>query len=217
MPLGVAAAFRIASQSCSAPTRMIVPGERLPQVEALARKAAESLVIGLPADKSTQIGPIANKAQFERVQAMIAQGLADGARLVCGGPGRPQGLDRGFFARPTVFSGVRNDMHIAQEEIFGPVLCLISYDSIEEAVQIANATVYGLGAHVQSTDHQPACSVARQIRAGQVLINNPVWDPFAPFGRYKQSGNGREYGAHGVSEHLEVKSVMGFEPAPGSH
>ena len=212
VPLGVAAALRNVGQSCSAPTRMIVPRDLLAQVEALARQAAEGLVVGPPADPSTQLGPLANKAQFERVQAMIAQGLAEGARLVCGGPGRPQGLDRGFYVRPTVFSDVHNDMRIAQEEIFGPVLCVIPYDSIDDAVRIANATVYGLGAHVQSANLESARAVARRIRSGQVLINHPAWDPFAPFGGYKQSGNGREYGAHGVSEYLETKAVMGFEP-----
>jgi aldehyde dehydrogenase (NAD+) len=196
VPLGVAAAFRNVGQSCSAPTRMIVPRELLPHVEALARKAVERLVVGPPADPSTDLGPIANKAQFERVQAMIAQGL-----------------ERGFYVRPTIFSDVRNEMRIAQEEIFGPVLCLIPYDSIDEAVRIANATVYGLGGHVQSANVDRARAVARRIRSGQVLINHPSWDPFAPFGGYKQSGNGREYGAHGLSEYLEVKAVMGFEPA----
>jgi aldehyde dehydrogenase (NAD+) len=213
VPLGVTAAFRNVGQSCSAPTRMIVPREHLPQVEALARAAAERLVVGPPADASTHLGPIANKAQFERVQAMIAQGLAEGARLVCGGPGRPHGLDRGFYVRPTVFSDVRNDMRIAQEEIFGPVLCVIPYDSVDDAVHIANATVYGLGAHVQGADLHRARAVARRIRAGQVHINHPAWDPFAPFGGYRHSGNGREYGAYGLSEYLEIKAVMGFEPA----
>jgi aldehyde dehydrogenase (NAD+) len=214
--LGVASAFRNVGQSCSAPTRMIVPRERLPEVEVLARKAAEAFVVGPPADASTTHGPLANRAQFERVQAMIAQGLAEGARLVCGGPGRPPGLERGFYVRPTVFSDVRNDMRIAQEEIFGPVLCLIPYDSVEDAVRIANDTIYGLGAHVQSSDLQFARSVARRIRSGQVHINYPAWDAFAPFGGYKQSGNGREYGAHGISEYLEIKSVTGFEPGAGA-
>jgi aldehyde dehydrogenase (NAD+) len=127
--------------------------------------------------------------------------------------GRPEGFERGFYVRPTVFSDVRNEMRIAQEEIFGPVLCLIPYDTVEEAVRLANATVYGLGAHVQSNDLHLAQTVARQIRAGQVHINHPAWDPFAPFGGYKRSGNGREYGAHGLSEYLEIKAVLGFSPA----
>lgn len=213
VPLGVASAFRNVGQSCSAPTRMIVPRAQLAEIEALARRTAERLVVGPPADPATDLGPIANRAQFDRVQAMIKQGLAEGARLICGGMGRPEGFERGFYVRPTVFSDVRNEMRIAQEEIFGPVLCLIPYDTVEEAVRLANATVYGLGAHVQSNDLHLAQTVARQIRAGQVHINHPAWDPFAPFGGYKRSGNGREYGAHGLSEYLEIKAVLGFSPA----
>jgi len=139
---------------------------------------------------------------------MIEVGIASGARLVCGGPGRPDGLDRGFYARPTVFSDVASDMRIAQEEIFGPVLALIPYGSLDEAVEIANATVYGLGAHVQGSDLAAARAVARRIRSGQVHINYPAWDPTAPFGGYKRSGNGREYGQEGLEEYLETKAVF---------
>jgi aldehyde dehydrogenase (NAD+) len=131
--------------------------------------------------------------------------------LICGGLGRPQGLNRGFYVRPTVFSDVRNDMRIAQEEIFGPVLCVIAYDTEDEALHIANDTIYGLGAHVQSADIDHARSVAARIRSGQVLINYPAWDPFAPFGGYKRSGNGREYGAEGLADYLETKAIVGFE------
>jgi aldehyde dehydrogenase (NAD+) len=210
VPLGVAAAFRNVGQSCSAPTRMIVPRERLAEVEALARAAAQALVVGDPLSEATMLGPIANRAQFDRVQHLIRVGIEDGARLLCGGPGRPEGLATGFYARPTIFSSVETGMRIAQEEIFGPVLCILAYDAVEEAVAIANDTVYGLGAHVQGTDIVQARAIAARIRAGQVLINHPAWDPFAPFGGYKLSGNGREYGRHGLEEYLETKAILGF-------
>jgi aldehyde dehydrogenase (NAD+) len=145
---------------------------------------------------------------------MIDIGLHEGAHLVCGGPGRPQGLEHGCFARPTVFSRVDNRMQVAQQEIFGPVLCVIPYDTVDEAVAIANDVEYGLGAHVQGTDLADARRVALRIRAGQVLINHPAWDPFAPFGGYKRSGNGREYGRFGFEEYLETKAIIGY--APGS-
>ncbi|GAA0756087.1 aldehyde dehydrogenase family protein [Ideonella azotifigens] len=213
VPLGVAAAFRNVGQSCSAPTRMIVPRNALRQVEELACQAAAALIVGDPMSPDTTLGPIANRAQFERVQQMIAVGLEDGARLLCGGLGRPDGLATGFYARPTIFSSVRTQMRIAQEEIFGPVLCILPYDTVEEAIAIANDTVYGLGAHVQGTDVAQARAVAGRIRAGQVLINHPAWDPFAPFGGYKLSGNGREYGRHGLEEYLETKAILGFGEA----
>ncbi len=211
VPLGVMAAFRNVGQSCSAPTRMIVPRERLAEVEALARDAARSLVVGDPLSESTSLGPIANRAQFDRVQHLIQVGIEeDGAELLCGGPGRPDGLTRGFYTQPTIFSSVETGMRIAQEEIFGPVLCILPYDSVDEALRIANDTVYGLGAHVQGADIAQARDIASKIRAGQVLINHPAWDPFAPFGGYKLSGNGREYGRHGLEEYLETKAILGF-------
>ena len=210
VPLGVAAAFRNVGQSCSAPTRMIVPRERLGEVEQLARAAAAAIVVGDPRDEATTHGPIANRAQFERVQHMIQVGLAEGAKLVCGGPGRPEGLERGFYAHPTIFSEVRQDMAVATEEIFGPVLCLIPYDTVEEAVAIANDTIYGLGAHVQGRDLDQARAIAARLRSGQVHLNHPAWDPNAPFGGYKRSGNGREYGVEGLEEYLETKAVIGF-------
>ena len=210
VPLGVASAFRNVGQSCSAPTRMIVPRDKLAQVEDLARSAASQFVIGNPNDERTTHGPVANKAQFERVQTMINIGVREGARLICGGSGRPLGLNRGYYARPTIFSDVQQSMAIAQEEIFGPVLCLIPYDTVEGAIEIANDTIYGLGAHVQSSDLARARDVAGQIRSGQVHINYPGWDPNAPFGGYKRSGNGREYGVEGLEEFLEIKAVVGF-------
>lgn len=212
VPLGVASAFRNVGQSCSAPTRMIVPIDRLDEVEALARRHAETLVVGDPQDPKTTLGPIANKAQFDRVQRMIAVGVAEGATLLCGGLGKPAGITQGYFARPTIFSGVTTGMRVAQEEIFGPVLCIMPYESEEEAVAIANDTVFGLGGHVQSSDLDRARRIARRIRSGQVHINHPAWDAQAAFGGYKQSGNGREYGVYGLEECLETKAILGYDP-----
>ena len=156
------------------------------------------------------LGPLANRAQFDRVQDMIRVGVDEGAKLLCGGPGRPEGLARGFFARPTIFSEVTAGMRIAQEEIFGPVLCIIPYATVDEAIDIANGTPYGLGGHVQGSDLAQARAAALRIRSGQIHINHPAWDPFAPFGGYKRSGNGREYGEHGLAEFLETKTVLGY-------
>ncbi len=211
VPPGVMSAFRNVGQSCSAPTRMIVPRSRLAEVEALAAATANAIIVGDPQSEATVLGPIANEAQFNRVQAMIEVGMNEGAKLVCGGPGRPEGLEQGFYTRPTVFSQVDSAMRIAQEEIFGPVLCIIAYDTVDEAVAIANDTVYGLGAHVQGQDLDLARAVASRIRSGQVLLNYPAWNPMAPFGGYKRSGNGREYGVHGFEEYLEIKAIVGFE------
>ena len=210
VPLGVMAAFRNVGQSCSAPTRMIVPRSRLAEVEAIARRTVEAIVVGEPDEEATTLGPIANRAQFQRVQSMIAVGLEEGAKLVCGGPGQPDGLTQGYFVRPTVFSEVSSAMRIAQEEIFGPVLAILPYDDIDEAVSIANDSIFGLGGHVQGKDMDQARSVALRIRTGQVHINHPAWDAHAPFGGYKRSGNGREYGVFGFEEYLEIKAILGF-------
>ncbi|MBK8323755.1 MAG: aldehyde dehydrogenase family protein [Betaproteobacteria bacterium] len=206
---GVAAGFRNCGQSCSAPTRMLVPVERLDEVEALAKAAAESLVVGEPRAEATQLGPLANAAQFRKVAALIQAGIDEGAKLVAGGPGRPAGLASGFYVRPTVFSRVRPDMRIAREEIFGPVLSVIPYRDEEEAIAIANGTVYGLAGYVQSRDLEHARRVAKRLRAGQVHINYPEWSPFAAFGGFKQSGNGREYGVAGLEEYLETQTILG--------
>lgn len=218
IPAAVAAGMRNVGQSCSAPTRMIVPRERLADVERLAAQAASTLVVGDPRLPRTTHGPVANRAQFNRVREMIEAGIAEGARLVCGGPGRPAGLERGFYVRPTIFSDVQPGMRVAQEEIFGPVLVIIAYDSVDEAVEIANGTVYGLGAHVQGRDIAAARAVAARIRSGQVHINNPPWRPDVPFGGYKRSGNGREYGLEGMEEYLETKAILGYAPTtvPGA-
>ncbi|MGY4494953.1 aldehyde dehydrogenase family protein [Pseudomonas sp. TE3610] len=209
VPKGVMTAFRNVGQSCSAPTRMIVPRARLSDIEVLAAATANAIVVGDPASVDTVLGPIANEAQFNRVQAMIDSGLSSDAKLICGGPGRVEGLETGFYARPTIFSEVTSDMPIAQEEIFGPVLCIIPYDTVEQAVAIANDTVYGLSAHVQGQDLVQVRAVASRIRAGQVLLNYPAWSPYAPFGGYKRSGNGREFGVHGFEEYLETKAMIG--------
>lgn len=214
IPAAVASGMRNVGQSCSAPTRMIVPRERLAEVERIACEAASVLVVGDPRSPQTTHGPVANRAQFNRVQDMIAAGIAEGARPLCGGLGRPPGLERGYYVRPTVFSDVQPQMRIAQEEIFGPVLVIIAYDSVDEAVEIANDTVYGLGAHVQGQDLAAARAVALRIRSGQVHINNPPWSPEAPFGGYKRSGNGREYGIEGLEEYLETKAILGYQPGP---
>lgn len=210
VPLGVMAAFRNVGQSCSAPTRMIVPKDRLAEVESLAAVTVNAIIVGDPQSEDTVLGPIANEAQFDRVQSMIEAGLNEGAKLVCGGPGRVPGYKKGFYTRPTVFSEVSSAMRIAQEEIFGPVLCIIPYETIDEAVAIANDTIYGLGAHVQAQDLDLARAIASRIRAGQVHLNYPAWNPMAPFGGYKQSGNGREYGVYGFEEYLETKAIIGF-------
>ncbi|TIL95507.1 MAG: aldehyde dehydrogenase family protein [Mesorhizobium sp.] len=208
--LGVAAAFRNLGQSCSAPTRMIVPRVRLSEIEAIARRAAAQIIVGDPLSETTTHGAIANRSQFDRIQTMVGVGISEGARLLTGGSGRADDLSVGFYVKPTIFSDVRTGMRIAQEEVFGPVLCIIPYDTVEEAVTIANDTVYGLGAHVQGTDMGAVRDVASRIRAGQVHLNYPAWDPHAPFGGFKQSGNGREYGIEGMLEYLEVKSILGY-------
>lgn len=210
--LGVARCFGNTGQSCSAATRMLVPADREAEVVELAAKAAATYKVGAPADPDTVLGPLVSEAQFDKVQRLIQIGIEEGAELVCGGPGRPEGLERGYYVKPTVFAGVTSDMAIAQEEIFGPVLVIMPYRDVEEAVGIANDTPYGLSAYVQGGDREQAQRVARQIRAGNVHINYPPMDRGAPFGGYKRSGNGREWGEWGLAEFLEIKAVMGFFP-----
>ena len=210
---GVEVCFKNSGQSCNAPTRMLIPAEREPEAVAIARRAAASFRIGPTADPLTQMGPVSNARQFERVQRYIEIGLGEGARLVAGGPGRPVGIDRGYYVRPTVFSEVRPDMRIAREEIFGPVLTIQTYRSVDEAIDIANDSVYGLAAYVQSRDLDAARKVAARLRTGTVQVNYPAIDPAAPFGGYKQSGNGREYAEFGLAEFLETKAILGYEAA----
>ncbi|WP_439406580.1 aldehyde dehydrogenase family protein [Bradyrhizobium sp. DASA03076] len=209
---GVLRATRNSGQACSAPTRMLVPSDRHDEVKAIAKAAAESLVVGDVRDPRTNLGPVVNEAQFTRVQRLIQAGIDEGAELVTGGLGRPQHLKRGYFVRPTVFGNVKNDMTIAREEIFGPVLSILPYRDEEEAIEIANDTRYGLAAYVQSADLERARRIARRMRAGTVHLNYPGPDRMAPFGGYKQSGNGRENGRWGLEEYLEVKAVLGYEP-----
>jgi aldehyde dehydrogenase (NAD+) len=205
--------FQNSGQSCNAPTRMLVPAAKLAQVEELAKKVAAGVVVGDPTSSQTTIGPVVSKLQFERVQGFIAKGIAEGAKLITGGVGRPDGLPNGYFVKPTIFSGVHNQMTIAREEIFGPVLCILPYDSEEEAIKIANDTPYGLAAYVWSKDNLRARRVGSRIRAGQVAINGASGDMQTPFGGFKMSGNGREYGAHGLRDFLEVKAVIGVDAA----
>ncbi|MEO0465347.1 MAG: aldehyde dehydrogenase family protein [Pseudomonadota bacterium] len=200
-------------QSCDAPSRMFIPRDQRDEAVAIAKAAAENVKVQMPreADKGA-IGPISNANQYKKVQYMIQIGIDEGATLVAGGTGRPEGLNRGYFARPTVFADVTNDMTIAREEIFGPVLTMINYDSVEEAIEMANDTVYGLAGYVQGPA-EDAAEVATKIRAGQVALNGGGFDITAPFGGYKQSGNGREWGTHGLEEFLEVKAVLGASAA----
>ena len=214
VPIGVYTAFRNCGQSCSAPTRMLVPEDRYEECKALAKAAAESLVVGDPSAASSTLGPLSNAAQFEKVQRLIELGLAEGAELVTGGLGRPEGIAKGYFVRPTVLGVAQSSMEIAQVEIFGPVLCMIPYRDEEEAVRIANDSAYGLGGYVQSANQSRAQAVARGIRTGTVAVNNPPLDLAAPFGGYKMSGNGRERGHFGIDDYLEVKSIVGYaQPA----
>jgi aldehyde dehydrogenase (NAD+) len=207
---GVAGCFTNSGQSCSIPTRMLVPRARMSEVIEKAKAVADAYVVGPTQDPATQLGPLVNKSQFERVQKLIQSGIDEGAQLVAGGVGRPEGLERGYFVKPTVFANVAPAMTIAREEIFGPVLSIIPYETEEEAIEIANGTRYGLAAYVQSKSQERARNVARQLAAGGVHINYPAADFGAPFGGYKQSGNGREWGEYGMVEYLEVKSMVGF-------
>ncbi len=207
---GVAGCFTNSGQSCSIPTRMIVPRNKMAVVAEIAREFAMEYRTGNPLDVTTQLGPLVNEAQFKRVQKLIQTGIDEGAELVCGGLDRPDDLQQGYFVKPTVFVNVSPDMTIAQEEIFGPVLSVIPYDTEEHAVEIANGTPYGLAAYVQSANLDRARQVASRLRAGGVHLNYPAADIGAPFGGYKQSGNGREWGAHGLMEYLETKSIVGY-------
>jgi aldehyde dehydrogenase (NAD+) len=208
--LGIARCFSNTGQSCSAATRMLVPADRQDEVIAHAKTASDTYKVGAPGTEDTVLGPVVSRAQFDKVQRLIEAGIAEGATLVTGGPGRPTGFNRGYYVRPTVFANVKPEMTIAREEIFGPVLSIMPYESEEEAVRIANDTPYGLSAYVQSGSLDRARRVARQIRAGNVHINYPPMDRGAPFGGYKQSGNGREWGEWGLNEFLEVKAVVGY-------
>ena len=208
---GAKECFDNTGQSCNAPTRMLVPKDRMEEAAAIAASVAERTKVGDPTSEETQIGPLVSETQWNKVQTLIQAGIDEGATLVAGGTGRPDGLDKGYFVKPTVFAGVSNDMTIAREEIFGPVLSILPYEDEDDAVRIANDTPYGLSGYVSSGNLDRARSVAARLRTGMVHINGAWLDSMAPFGGYKQSGNGREWGAHGIDEFLEVKSIYGYE------
>jgi aldehyde dehydrogenase (NAD+) len=199
-------------QSCNAPSRMLVPARRYDEAVAVAKKTAEALVVGDPKAAGVTMGPLANKLQFERVQTLIGKAIAEGARAVAGGLGRPDGIDKGYFVKPTIFAGVNNEMTIAREEVFGPVMVLIAYQDEADAIRIANDSIYGLSGHVHSGNIENARRVASKMRTGMIHVNGAARDMFAPFGGYKQSGNGREWGREGFKEFLETKAMMGFFP-----
>jgi aldehyde dehydrogenase (NAD+) len=209
---GVQSCFRNSGQSCNAPTRMLVPRSKLEQAIAAAKKTAEATKVGDPPAEGNHIGPLASKAQFDKVQRLIHVGIAEGARVITGGPDRPEGMSKGYFVKPTIFADVRNDMAIAREEIFGPVLCMIAFEGEDDAVRIANDTVYGLSGFVSAGDMERARGVAKRIRSGNVHINNARVDFGGCFGGYKQSGNGREWGEAGLVEFLELKAIFGYAP-----
>jgi aldehyde dehydrogenase (NAD+) len=206
---GVEGCFANSGQSCDAPTRMLVPRGLHAQALEIARAAAATHKVGDPKADDTVLGPVVSEVQFNKIQRLIEAGIKENATLVIGGTGRPEGLNRGYYVRPTVFGDVTNAMTVAREEIFGPVLSILPYDSEDQAVEIANDTPYGLAGYVASQDVEHARRIARRIRAGQVNINYPAWDTFAPFGGYKQSGNGREYADWAMHDMLELKAIVG--------
>ena len=210
---GVQACFLNSGQSCNAPTRMLVAAGQHDAAVAIAKAAAEATTVAPPDAEAMGIGPVVSEIQFNKIQELIEKGIDEGADLVAGGLGRPDGMNRGFYVRPTVFAGVDNAMTIAREEIFGPVLCVMPYQDEADAIRIANDTPYGLSGYVQSANIERARAAAAQIRAGNVHINGAGPDFAAPFGGYKQSGNGREWGVFGLEEFLEIKAVMGYEAA----
>jgi aldehyde dehydrogenase (NAD+) len=211
---GVMSMMGNSGQSCNAPSRMFVPRAKNEEVKALAKAAAEAVKVMEPATAERgAIGPVVSEVQFNKIQGLIQKGIEEGATLVAGGPGRPEGFNKGYYVRPTVFADVTNDMTIAVEEIFGPVLCILPYDTEEQAIAMANDTVYGLSGYVQSGSIEHAQNVAKQLRTGMVHLNGAGSDQSMPFGGFKQSGNGREWGVEGIHEFLETKSVFGYAPA----
>ena len=208
---GVQQMMTNSGQSCNAPSRMLVPAGKMAAAKIIAKAAAEGVTVGSP-DGNAKIGPVVSETQWQKIQGLIQKGIDEGATLVAGGTGKPEGLETGYYVKPTVFADVTNDMTIAREEIFGPVLTMLAYDGEEQAIAIANDTVYGLAAYVEG-ELEHAHAVARRLRAGQVFINGKGGDLMAPFGGYKQSGNGREWGDIAFAEFLEVKAVIGWQPA----
>jgi aldehyde dehydrogenase (NAD+) len=208
---GVATVMTNSGQSCNAPTRMLVPSKRMDEAIAVARETAAGVTVGDP-NGNSQLGPVVSEVQWKKIQGLIQKGIDEGATLVIGGTGRPEGLDKGYYVKPTVFANVTNDMTIAKEEIFGPVLSILGYENVDQAIDIGNDTEYGLAAYVQSGDLEKARKVAARLRAGQVSINGGGGDMTAPFGGYKMSGNGREWGDYAFHEFLETKAVLGYAP-----
>lgn len=207
---GVAMMIENTGQSCDAPSRMLVPKDKMDEAAAIAAKVATAAVVGNPREKGTRVGPVVSELQWNKIQDLIQKGIDEGATLAAGGTGRPDGLGTGYYVKPTVFANVSNDMTIAREEIFGPVLSIIPYDDEDDAIRIANDTPYGLSGYVSSGDIERARRVASRLRTGMVHINGADLEAMAPFGGYKHSGNGREWGVHGLDEYLEVKSVCGY-------
>jgi aldehyde dehydrogenase (NAD+) len=208
---GVSTMMVNSGQSCNAPTRMLVPSKRMDEAITVAREAAAQVTVGDP-NGNAQLGPVVSEVQFNKIQKLIQAGIDEGATLVTGGVGRPEGLDKGYYVKPTVFANVTNDMTIAQEEIFGPVLSILGYETLDQAIDIGNDTEYGLAGYVQAADLAKARDVARKLRAGQVSINGGGGDMMAPFGGYKMSGNGREWGDFAFHEFLETKAILGYAP-----
>jgi aldehyde dehydrogenase (NAD+) len=201
-------AFLNSGQACAAGTRLLVPRSRLEEVKRAIRDEMQAFTVGDPADPNIMVGPMVSQKQYERVESYIRKGIEDGAEVLVGGEGHPKGLEAGYFVKPTVFVNVKNEMTIAQEEIFGPVLSVIAYDSEDEAIRIANDSKYGLHSAVLGTDIQRARRVASQLRAGRVVINHMTDDPQAPWGGFKYSGVGREYGKYGIEAFLEPKAIL---------
>jgi aldehyde dehydrogenase (NAD+) len=208
IPAALTMAFMNSGQACAAGTRFLVPKNRLEAVKQAIRGAMQAFLVGDPADPKTAVGPMVSQKQYDRVQSYIRKGIEDGAELLVGGEGRPAGFEAGYFVKPTVFVNVKNDMTIAREEIFGPVLSVITYESEDEAIGIANDSKYGLHAAVIGTDVQRARRVASQLRAGRVVINGMTDDPQAPWGGFKYSGVGREYGRYGIDAFLETRAIL---------
>jgi aldehyde dehydrogenase (NAD+) len=207
---GVRHCFNNTGQSCNSPTRMLVEDSVYARAVELAAKAGAEVKVGDPTQRGDHIGPLASRMQFDKVQGCIERGIAEGARVVLGGLGKPAGFEQGFFVKPTIFADVNNQMFIAREEVFGPVLVMIPFHGVEEAVAIANDSPYGLAAYVQTQDKTKARAVARRLRAGSVHLNGNGQDYESPFGGYKQSGNGREWGKHGLLDFLELKAINGY-------
>ncbi|MEW6599219.1 MAG: aldehyde dehydrogenase family protein [Pseudomonadota bacterium] len=206
---GIRQVMMNSGQSCNAPTRMLAPATKMDEVIAIAKEAAETTTVGDPGGNA-QMGPVVSELQWNKIQGLIKKGIEEGATLVAGGLGRPEGLDKGYYVKPTVFAHVTNDMTIAKEEIFGPVVSILGYDTLDQAIEVGNDTPYGLAAYVQGTDLDKVRDVARQLRAGQVTVNGAGPDMMAPFGGFKQSGNGREWGDHAFGEFLETKAIIGY-------